>query len=101
MGASLAGLITYLGSSGIGTAAATAAGTAAAGFGLSELTKPKIPNIQIPAPPGAALIDPAGQAAAASARQRAAASGGLSSTITGAGAPGTGATSGGKTLLGA
>ena len=57
----------------------------------------------IPPPPGAAMIDPAGAQAAAMIRARQAIAGGLGSTISpGAGnQPAyTGATSGGKTLLG-
>jgi hypothetical protein len=87
--------------------AATIGGIASAGigYGISQLAKPKAPNIAIPPPPGAAMIDPAGAQAAASQRQRAAAAGGLNSTITGAGAapPGastSGPTSGAKTLIG-
>ena len=119
-----------------GTAAGTAAGTTAAvagtaaaaggaaagltplslaligsgaGFGLSQLAKPKMPNINVPPPPGAAMIDQAGVAANASERARAAAAGGLASTVTGAGQgplPATsapslaGATSGAKQTLG-
>ncbi len=57
----------------------------------------------IPPPPGAAMIDPAGAQAAALIRARQAIAGGLQSTISpGAGSQPayTGATSGGKTLLG-
>jgi hypothetical protein len=90
---------------GAGSAAAGVAGalgTAGLGLGLSELARPKMPNINIPPPPGATMIDPAGQQAAANARARAAAAGGLQSTITGAGNAGpVGATSGSKSLLGA
>jgi hypothetical protein len=60
-------------------------------------------GVTVPPPPGAAMIDPEGAQAAAMLRARQAVAGGLSSTITGAGSnPGafTGATSGGKTLLG-
>jgi hypothetical protein len=60
-------------------------------------------GVSIPPPPGAAMIDPAGAQAAAMIRARQAIAGGLQSTVS----PGansqpafTGATSGGKTLLG-
>ena len=60
-------------------------------------------GVSIPPPPGAAMIDPAGAQAAAMIRARQAIAGGLGSTISpGAGSQPayTGATSGGKTLLG-
>ena len=111
MGASIGGLVSYIGSVYAGTSAAGAAGSAlavgatstAVGAGLSAALAPKAPNITIPPPPGATMIDPAGSAAAASSRQRAAAAGGLGSTQTGAGLgaqANAGPTGGGKTLLG-
>jgi hypothetical protein len=78
-------------------------GTSAAAIGTgllaSKLLAPN-PHINIPPPPGAAMIDPAGATAAAQIRQRQSAAGGLDSTITGAGNAPVGATSGAKTLLG-
>ena len=86
--------------SGPGEAIAGGAATAAVGAGTAALLAPH-PHINIPPPPGAAMIDPAGAMAAAQIRQRQAVAGGLESTVTGAGfQPTVGATSGGKSLLG-
>ena len=80
---------------------AIGAGAATAGVGaLASSVLAPHPSINIPPPPGAAMIDPAGAAAAAQIRQRQSIAGGLDSTVTGAGQPAVGATSGGKALLG-
>ena len=91
-----AGLSAFF-ASGAGEAATAAVASSAAGYGVSQLTKPKMPNINVPPPPGAAMISQQGQAAAAMTRARQASAGGLQSTITGAGAFGAGAAAGGPT----
>ena len=73
-----------------------------AGAGASALLGGRR-GITVPPPPGAAMIDPEGAEAAAQIRARQAVAGGLSSTVTGAGASQpafTSATGGGKSLLG-
>ena len=101
--ASIIGALGSFFSSSAGSAVLTGVGTAAAGAGISSLLAPKS-RINVPPPPGAAMIDPAGSNAAAMARQRQAVAGGLDSTISpGANSAGAyaSATSGGKSLLGA
>lgn len=106
MGASFGALVTYLGTSSVGSGIAAGVASSAIGYGLSTAFSPKMPNLSVPPPPGAAMIDPAGSAAVASQRQRAAAAGGLNSTISpgataaSGAAAATGATAGGKTALG-
>lgn len=85
-----------------GTAGALAAGAGAASNALAGQQKL---NINIPPPPGAAMISPAGASAAAATRREAAAAGGFNSTIGAGASPGaaaaySGATGGGKSLLG-
>jgi hypothetical protein len=76
-----------------------------ASFGLNKVFGPGSGRVNIPPPPGAAMIDPEGAQAAAQMRARQAAAGGLNSTVTGAGVgpaatASFSATSGGKQLLG-
>lgn len=101
-GLGLGTLLTTFFTSSAGEAVGTGIASAAVGEGLNKILSPKMPNITIPPPPGAAMIDPAGSQAAAQTRARQAAAGGISSTITGAGQVASqGPTSGAKQLLGA
>ncbi len=63
----------------LGTAALTAGASGVAGSAASALLSRR-GGINIPPPPGAAMIDPAGATAAAQIRARQAAAGGLAST---------------------
>lgn len=87
-------------SSFFGNAVKSSLAGSVASFGLQKVFGPGSRGVNIPPPPGAAMIDPEGAQAAAQLRQRQASAGGLNSTITGAGLAPTSATAGGKQLLG-
>ena len=100
MGASIGAFI----ASDAGEAILGGAATAAVGVGASSLLAGGKPNISIPPPPGATMVDQAGSTAAADSRPPEAIAGGLQSTVGAGGVPQApavgGATSGSKALLG-
>lgn len=103
-GIAAGGALDALGSGGI--AALTAgAGLASAGAGYLGAGASKIPSINIPPPPGTAMIDQGAADAAAKQRASQRVAGGIDSTVSAGNQPGTQAnynqaTSGQKTLLG-
>ena len=76
------------------TAATTAVTSAAVGYGVNALNKPKI---SVPPPPGAAMVDQQGAAAAAANKRRQAIAGGLQGTLGAGASPQTAATFGSVT----
>lgn len=90
-------------SSFFGNAVKTALVGGAVNTGLTAALGGRRGGVNVPPPPGAAMVDPEGAQAAAMIRARQAVAGGLGSTVTGAGASQgafESATAGGKSLLG-